>query len=378
MKQGTKQVRFADKYPRLLIRQEHPLNMEPPPPLLRQSFLTAHEVFFVRNHGNIPEVNPSQYSLRVDGLVAGQQSLSLETLRHSFPKRAVTAVIQCAGNRRDELIALRPISGEVPWNAAAIGNAQWAGVSLRDVLQSTGIGERASHVAFTGLDDVVLDGSQFPFGGSIPLERALSDDVLLAYEMNGRPLSPAHGFPLRVVVPGYVGARSVKWLAAITVQAEPSSNYFQARAYKLFPPDAPPQFVDWTTGATLYETPVNSVICAPSPTEPISPGTVSIKGYATGGGGCRISRVELSVDAGNTWVQADVFQKDGVGAWCFWEIEIDLAADLHEIVVRATDSQGNTQPDDARRIWNFKGYVNNSWHRVKLQVVSGPGHRGSS
>ncbi len=378
MKLGTKRLRRADKHPRFLIRQDHPLNMEPPTPLLRQSFVTPQELFFVRTHGNIPEVDPARFRLTVNGLVGNRQSLSLEALQRNFPKRAVIAVIQCAGNRRDELIALKPIPGEVPWNAAAIGNAQWAGVCLRDVLQFAGIGEHASHVAFVGLDDVAQNGSQFPYGGSIPLERALADDVLLAYEMNGRPLSPAHGFPLRAVIPGYIGARSVKWLASITVQTEPSSNYFQARAYKLFPADAPAQPVDWSTGVALYETPVNSVICAPTPAEAIPPGSVSIKGYAIGAGGCRISQVQLSADGGDTWREAELFQKDDVGSWCFWEIELDLAPGTYELVARATDIQHNTQPDDARRIWNLKGYVNNSWHRVKVRVASGPAHRGNS
>ncbi len=285
-------------------------------------------------------------------------------------------MIQCAGNRRDELIGLRPIPDEVPWNAAAIGNAQWSGISLRDILDSAAISEHASHIAFTGLDDVVQNGSRFAYGGSIPLERGLADDVLLAYEMNGHPLSPAHGFPLRVVIPGYVGARSVKWLAGITVQAEPSSNYFQTSAYKLFRLDAP-RPVDWAAGVALCETPVNSVICSPAPAEPVPPGSVSIKGYAIGAGGCRIAQVEVSVDGGSRWVEADLFQKDDTGAWCFWETEADLAPGACEIVARATDTQGNMQPPDARRIWNFKGYLNNSWHRVRLHVVSGPAPSGT-
>lgn len=371
MDTGTKRLKLADKYARFLIRQEHPLNMEPPAALLRQSFLTPQELFFVRNHGNVPEVDPSQYRLRITGLVAEAQSLSLDALQHKFPKRSVTAVIQCAGNRRDELIALKPIPGEVPWNAAAIGNAHWAGATLRDVLQSIGLSDQASHVAFTGLDDVVQNGSRFSYGGSIPLERALADDVLLAYEMNGRPLSPEHGFPLRATVPGHIGARSVKWLASITVQSEPSSNYFQTRAYKLFPPDAPAP-VDWATGVTLYETPVNSVICAPTGPAPVPAGPVLIKGYAIGAGGCRITQVEVSVDGGSRWAEADLFQKDDTGAWCFWETEADLIPGACEIVARATDTQGNMQPPDARRIWNLKGYVNNSWHRVKLSVAPSP------
>jgi Oxidoreductase molybdopterin binding domain len=143
--------------------------------------------------------------------------------------------VQCAGNRRQGLMEAYPIPGEMPWGAGAIGNARWTGVPLREVLLAAGVEEGARHVAFAGLDEIE-EGWSPNYGSSIPVEKGMGPEVLLAYEMNDEPLRPEHGFPLRAVVPGYIGARSVKWLSGIALQDAPSDNYFQAQQYKLFPP----------------------------------------------------------------------------------------------------------------------------------------------
>lgn len=361
-------MRF-EKHSALIVLQEKPFNAGPPLGLLRQTFLTPKELFFVRNHGSVPEINPTRYRLSVGGRVKKRLTLSLGDLRDRFPKVALTATLQCAGNRRTELIAIHPVPGELPWDANAIGNAAWAGVALREVLLAAGIDSNARHVAFTGLDEVDKDGRKFGFGGSIPIEKAMTPEVVLAYEMNGEPLTPVHGFPLRVVVPGYIGARSVKWLTDITVQAEPSTNYFQSHAYKLFPPHVRSETADWTRGMTLGELPVNAVICQPPEGETIPAGRVLVRGYAVAGGGRHIERVDLSVDQGLTWVTADLWEEQSPWAWRLWEAKLELRPGPCQIVVRAWDSAANTQPEDGVKIWNFKGYVNNSWHRVRVQVV---------
>jgi sulfite oxidase len=355
------------KRPGLVVHSDQPLNAETPPPLLRESFVTPADAFYVRCHGDVPEVDPGRYRLEVSGLVERPLRLSLEDIR-GLPKSEATATLYCAGNRRAELMEREPIPGKVAWNVGAAGNARWGGVLLRDVLREAGIEKGARHAAFAGLDRDVESGTGAPFGGSIPIERAASDRVLLAYEMNDRPLPPEHGFPLRVVVGGYIGARSVKWLSEITLQAEPSDNYYQAVEYKLFPPHVTAENVDYSRGEMLGEIPLNCVICAPQNGETVGQGPIRVRGYAVAGGDRRIERVEVSADEGRSWAGASLTQEDGPGAWKFWEATLGLSPGPHEIVARAFDSGGETQPGSVGEVWNFQGYANNAWHRVTITV----------
>src|SRR6266567_79559 len=175
---------------RLIVHQEQPLNAEPPGDLLRQSFLTPQQHFYVRTHGSIPAVDPASYRLLITGMVQRKRELSLDELRSMSPVHTVTATLECAGNRRDELTAVKPIPGEVPWRAGVIGTAQWRGVPLRDVLHAAGVSADARHVAFSSLDEARFEGEQVSYGSSVALEKALSPDVILAYEMNDEILAP--------------------------------------------------------------------------------------------------------------------------------------------------------------------------------------------
>ncbi|HTE03946.1 MAG TPA: molybdopterin-dependent oxidoreductase, partial [bacterium] len=178
---------------------------------------------------------------------------------------------------------------------------------------------------------------------------------------------PVHGFPLRVVVPGYIGARSVKWLRSVAVAAAPSENYFQAHAYKLFPPSVRAHTADWNAGVTLTGPPVSAVICAPRQGQRLQAGHLSTTGYAFAGGR-QIARVEVSADGGVHWETARLVGDAYPWAWRFWEASLRLRPGRHEIVVRAEDSAGIGQPADPAAVWNFKGYVNNAWHRVTVEV----------
>lgn len=356
------------KHPEMIVRDRQPFNAEPPLNLLRESFVTPKELFYVRNHGSVPEVDPADYRLKVSGLVERPLELSLEEIRNDFPKENVMVALHCAGNRRDELMAVAPTPGETPWNAGAIGNAWWAGVPLREILRAAGATEEARHVAFDGLDEVE-EGESPNFGGSIPIKKAMSPDVLLAYEMNDEPLTPEHGSPLRAVVGGYIGARSVKWLSNVRLREAPSDNHFQVYSYKLFPPYVREEgMVAFSKGLALGEISVNAVICSPLEGETLSSGPVPVQGYAIAGGERRIERVDVSADEGRTWVGADLSEEGGSHpwAWRFWETELQFGPDEHRIVVRALDSAADTQPEDVGSIWNFKGYVNNAWHRVRV------------
>lgn len=357
---------YATKHQAMITHADYPYNTEPPMGLLRQNFTTPTGLFFVRNHGSMPNIDADRYRLSITGMTQQPLQFSLDDIRHNFSKRAVTATLQCAGNRRDELVEVAPILDELPWSAEAIGNAVWSGASLRDVLLEAGVKPEAEHVAFNSLDEVELEEQKFGFGGSVPIEKALSEEVLLAYEMNGESLPVEHGAPLRVIVPGYIGARSVKWLASITLQEKPSANYYQAHAYKLFLPQVGKESVDWEEGLTLGELSVNSVICHPRNGEHVASGTVSVQGYAIAGGGRSVARVDLSTDGGKSWVTADPLEENEPWAWRFWERSVNIEPGQHELVARAWDSAANTQPGDIEQIWNFKGYMNNSWHRVRV------------
>jgi sulfite oxidase len=350
-----------------VVHGDHPLNAETPPRLLRENFVTPAEAFYVRCHGEVPNVDPRSYRLEVSGLVGGPLRLSLEEIR-ALPKAEAAATLYCAGNRRAELTEVEPIPGKVAWGVGAAGNARWGGVLLRDVLELAGIGEGARHVAFTGLDRDVESGTAAPFGGSVPIERAVADGTLLAYEMNGHPLAPEHGFPLRAVVGGYVGARSVKWLSGITLQAEPSDNYYQAVEYKLFPPHVTAEDVDRSGGEMLGEIPLNCVILTPENGETVVRGHLPVRGYALAGGERVVVRVEVSADGGGSWTEASLLGDGGPGTWRFWEATLGLSPGSHRIVARAFDSGGGTQPASVGEVWNFLGYANNAWHGVEVEV----------
>lgn len=359
-----------EKSPDLLVHSTNPYNAEPPLSRLRENFMTPRELFYVRNHGTIPETDATTYRLAVNGMVERELALSLDILMNDFPKRTVMATLQCAGNRRTELIAVAPTPGETPWEAGALGNTFWSGVPLREILNAAGIKVGAQFVAFMGADDVIRHDENVGFGGSLSLDKALSNEVLLAYEMGGKPLDPVHGFPLRVIAPGYIGARSVKWLTQITVQPTPSKNYFQAHAYQLFPPQTNAETADWNAGLQLSELAVNCVITGTKTPllDKEGKGEVVVQGYALTGGGRKIARVDVSSDGGATWTTASITQGDQPWAWLFWEAKLKLESGDYDLVARAFDTSANTQPEDARHIWNFKGYMNNAWHRVKIAV----------
>src|SRR3954470_19987622 len=224
----------------LIVHEPDPFNAETGLAALAAGPLTATDAFYVRNHGPIPHLDPDAWRLRVHGCVQRELNLSLATLRQALPTREEIATLQCAGNRRAGLMAIRDIPGEAPWGPGATGTATWTGVALADVLALAGPLDGAAHVGFVGADLCPEADPAERFGGSIPLDKACRPEVLLAWGMNGNPLPPVHGAPLRVVVPGYIGERSVKWLERIEVRATPWDGYFQHVAYRLLPEDGTP------------------------------------------------------------------------------------------------------------------------------------------
>jgi len=353
----------------MVVHQEEPFNAETPRGALAADDVTALDAFYVRNHAPVPELDASAWRLRVDGLVDRELELSLDGLRERFDEQAVIATLQCAGNRREGLIAVRDIPSEVPWGPCAIGTAVWQGIALADVLAAAGVREEAQHVAFLGADVSEQADPPQRFGGSIPRHKALAGEALLAWAMNGEPLPPVHGAPLRVVVPGYIGARSVKWLERITAQAEPSDNFFQARAYRLLTPETDPDEAPAAAGMALGAVAVNADILVPGDGATVPAGRVAVHGYAFAGDDRRIERVDVSTGGAARWHQAELLDQASPWSWRRWHSHVILEPGPAQIVARAWDGAGVTQPEDPAQLWNPKGYVNNAWARVTVTVA---------
>lgn len=357
---------------KFIVNSVEPFNAEPPSNELTRTFVTPNELFFVRNHAPVPIVNSNSYQLTVSGLVNHPLTLSLTEIKNRFPKVTIMASLMCAGNRRTELHKIQPVRG-VGWGSSAISNAVWSGVSLRAVLLAAGIDpeSRGLHVAFEGLDCV----KGAPYGSSIPIEKALDTNggVLLAYEMNGESLPRDHGYPIRVVVPGYIGARSVKWLVSIIIQNEESDNFFQQKDYKVFPNHVTWDTVEplWDVTPALLELNVQAAITFPEDRTVIDSGLPCyIRGYAMAGGGRGISRVDISIDGGGTWQTAVlVHEKDcshvgGHWSWTLWRHKVDSLPTPCVIMCRAWDAAFNGMPRE--REWNLRGVMNNSWSKVEI------------
>ncbi len=352
----------------MIVHGAAPLNAESPPATLARRDVTPLSTFYVRNHGGIPELDETVWRLRVDGLAERPLELSLDELRTGFTERELLATLQCAGNRRAGLMAVRAIPGEAPWGPGAIGTAWWRGVRLADVLSAAGLRAEAGHVALLGADTSSEVDPPEHFGASIPVHKASAPEVLLAWEMNGEPLTPVHGAPLRAVVPGYIGARSVKWLQRVVAMAEPSANHFQARAYRLFPAQDDPAAAAPGSGIALASVPLNADILEPADGATVPAGPLAVHGYAFAGDDRRIERVDVSADGGASWSQAELLADLGPWAWRRWQATVELAPGRAQVLARAWDSAGSTQPEDAAHLWNPKGYVNSSWARIALTV----------
>lgn len=373
------------RHPCLKINAKEPFNAEPPRSALITSYVTPVDFFYKRNHGPIPVVDDiERYCFSINGLIEKPKELFMKDI-WNLPKYNVTAVLQCAGNRRTAMSKTRTVKG-VGWDVSAIGNAVWGGAKLADVLELIGIPKLTSvtpwggkHVEFVSIDKCKEENGG-PYKASIPLSQATNPeaDVLLAYEMNGETLNRDHGYPLRVVVPGVIGARSVKWLDSINIDAEVCQGFFMQKDYKMFPPSVNWENIDWSSRRPQMDFPVQCVICSLEDVNVVKHGKIAIKGYAVSGGGRGIERVDVSIDGGKTWLEASRYQKPGIPynsddessdkwAWVFFEAEADIPPSA-EIVAKAVDSAANVQPENVEVIWNLRGILNTSWHRVHVRV----------
>ena len=356
---------------KLITRQEEPYNAEPALADLVKNHITPVELFYVRSHGPVPKVDGATFKVKISGLVNRELEFTVAELKDKFDTHKIAATLTCAGNRRQEMSAIKKVGG-VQWDAGAIGHAEWMGAMLADVLKAAELKPEAKHVWLEGLDPIKeKDGSEAPFGGSIPIAKALAKEgrdlpSLLAHSMNGEPLTAAHGAPLRLVVPGYIGARSVKWLAKIVVSDKPSPNHYLAEAYKVIQSEDKD---DVAKAAPIYEYPINVAIGLEQGTK-LKVGKQTIRGYALASGvgspESYITGIDVSADNGRTWEQASSRGSAGFFSWKLWEASLEILPGKQTLVARARSNRDKT-PEKGE--WNFKGYLYNAWHRVRVEGV---------
>ena len=313
-------------------------------------------------HYDIPVIDAASWRLRVDGSVDETLELSLDDLRAMTPTTS-TVTLECAGNGR-ALLSPRPASQ--PWVLEAVGTATWTGVPLADVLALARPTRSAIDIVFTGADRGVDGGIEQAYQRALPADLATAPDALLAYEVNGSPLPPQHGFPLRLVVPGWYGMASVKWLRRVTVTDEPFDGYYQTTSYNVRQHDddagepvtrivprslmVPPGIPDFFTRSRI-----------------VTAGRQDLEGRAWSGHGA-ITRVDVSTDGGRSWEQAEVDPPTlGPSAWQAWRYRWTARPGDYVLCCRAADAAGNEQP--VGPTWNTGGYLNNAVQRVDVHVT---------
>jgi sulfite oxidase len=345
----------------MIIRSFRFIDLETPVEYFN-TWLTPVPHFFVRNHMHEPsELSPSDWRLTVGGEVEKPLSLSLADLS-KLEVHSVVNTLECAGNGRS---LHRPQVPGVQWGKGAVSTAKFTGPRLRDVFQQAGVKSSGKHVMFRGLDEV--PGKVPPFIRSIPIEKALDSDTLIATHMNGEPLTKHHGFPARALVPGWIGAASCKWLTEIKlIEAEFVGN-FMSPGYR-FPnqPVKPGDAVRPEDTHPLTALSVKSVIAGPLEGASLKAGKVSVHGGAWAGE-ADIAKVEISTDGGTSWIPAALGHEQAHYAWRLWRYDWKAKAGDYSILSRATDTQGHTQP--ATPLWNPSGYLYNAVDQVKIHVA---------
>ncbi len=342
-----------------------PLSVRPPNyESVRSTFttrITPLERFYLRNHFDIPKVEVKAWRLQVRGLVEKPLSLTLADLR-KLPQVNVEAVLQCAGNGRG---LFRPRIPGVQWRFGAVGNAMWTGVRLRDVLALARPKEGALHLQLEGAERPTMSTTP-AFVRGIPLEKGLHADTLLALEMNGKPISPYHGSPARLVAPGWVADDWMKWLTDVEVRAEEPKGFFYETAYR-FPvkPGAPGEAIPADQTKPMTKLNVKSVIGSLEDGNVLRPGVQQVVGVAFSGEG-GIAGVELSFDGGQTWRAAELEGPATPYGFRVFRHAWKAAPGRYTVASRATDTAGARQPDVA--VWNPSGYLYNAVDRVEVEV----------
>ncbi|KAK3940674.1 hypothetical protein QBC46DRAFT_341343 [Diplogelasinospora grovesii] len=392
----------VERDPRLIrLTGIHPFNVEAPlSDLYDEGFLTTKDLFYVRNHGPVPRVEDFEvldWQFSIEGMVENPVKLTLRDLLREYEQFTYPITLVCAGNRRKEQNMVRKTKG-FSWGAAGVSTALWTGVGLWDLLGRAMPKRGARYVCFEGADRL----PNGYYGTSVKLNWAVDANrgILVAHKMNGEALHPDHGKPLRIVIPGQIGGRSVKWLKRIIVTARPSDNWYHIYDNRVLPTMVDPEQSanlpeTWEDERyAIYDLNTNSAICYPAHDERVSLVEKGVemykfKGYAYAGGGKRVTRMEVTLDKGKTWRLAnityhedqyrdapdgetlyggrvDMSWREACFCWCFWDLDIPLAdlADAKDVMVRAMDDSMMVQPRDM--YWSVLGMMNNPWFRVVI------------
>jgi sulfane dehydrogenase subunit SoxC len=325
--------------------------------------ITPVGLHYLLIHYDIPEVDAERWALRVEGHVANPLSLTLDDLR-ARPAHEAPVTMECAGNGR---ALLEPHVVSQPWLNEAVGTALWKGVLLAPLIEEAQPFDDAVEVVFTGIDRGVEKEVEQSYQRSLSLDDARGEDVLLAYEMNGAPLPPQHGFPLRLVVPGWYGMTNVKWLGRIELIAERFAGYQQKSAYRVRrDEDEAGEPVTRMLPRALMVPPGIPDFLTRARTVPLRPGVIEGRAWS---GSAPVSRVEVSADSGESWAEARLVPAEGRRAWRRWTHEWrPMEPGRCELMCRAADEAGNEQPLEAE--WNVGGYSNNAVQRVEVEVVA--------
>ena len=335
----------------------------------QQDYLTPVDRFFVCNSGSSPTISTDDYALRIwgDG-VEREVTLNYADLL-AMQQRKVAAVIECAGNHRalfgeidGKHIETPPGTAELIWSTGAVGMAQWAGVSLADVLQKAGIRDEAIQVCATGSEEDSMEGSvRLP----MPIDKALDPDTLLALQMNSKPLSIDHGHPVRVLVPGWIGAYSIKWVQDIEISCKKIWVRRNTESYVMMGDDWPPELHAPSKGKPLTRLNIKSALALPRPAQ-LASGLHQLHGYARSPGQ-KIATVEWSDDNGRTWSNARLLGENEIYGWVRFEIDWQASRGKHSLMTRAVDESGQVQPDKVS--FNTAGYLYNAVFPHQIDII---------
>jgi len=384
---------WVPRHPELIrLTGRHPFNCEPSPAMLVEAgFLTPASIHYVRNHGAVPTIKWEEHRITVDVNGSVKKTFTMNNIVN-MPSQRIPVTLVCAGNRRKEENMCKQTVG-FNWGPCGVGTSLLTGVPMHVFLKQCGItavSENCQHLLFQGPDGELPKGDDGSYGTSIPLSMALDPaaDVMIAYEQNGEKLAPDHGYPVRIIIPGWIGGRMVKFLQKITVCKTPSLNFYHFNDNQIMPSHVDSEQANaedwWHKGEYLFnQLNIQSTILYPDQGSVVkhveaAPVMLPIGGYAFTGGGRKITRVEFSLDGGINWRRTELTCPEKTTkygkhwCWIFWKVEIsskDLAAS-RQICCRAWDEGNNTQPKDLT--WNVMGMGNNCWFRVKIHKKTLP------